>query len=324
MTSYAQKEMLEDVLQLLDWYKSCGADAWPVEDLQIWEQKLANLSTSTNANSVQAPSNSGVSKPSFLQRNSHTVTSGSSAGTTTTTMSFSLSSEKPKTVTTAKESIKQKDTDSSLFSLPGDWGMIGNDAPVPIDFSILNEKDGLHKIKDHQRQYCKSNKPCSLGAGRPQVPVLIIEGHERGLTPEAKLSLGKIVDFLSIPRQQMYWLPFPLRASTEQSQDGKLTTCDGMCALCPNLFLATLECLTPKIVLVMGEALEGNITMLSENGGQEQPTIGSMIQMSTHKWTIPGLWTHHPTDMNENMQLKSQGKKHLDNFKIALRRNNII
>ena len=318
MATYEQKEALEDVLQLLDWYKSCGAEAWPVHDIQIWDQKLPNIPASMGTNSVGG--NRGATKPSFLQKNINMEPSKDSHATVAAIKETAIVEK------TAKVTRKQTQVESSasLFSLPGDWGMIENDAPVPIDFSILNEKDGLHKIKDHQRQYCKSHQPCSLGAGRPQVPVLIVEGHEKGLTAEAKVSLGKIVDFLSIPRQQMYWLPFPLRASTEQANGGKLTACAGMCALCPNLFLATLECLTPKIVLVMGAAMEGNITMLSENNGQETPKIGDMIQMSTHKWTIPGLWTHHPTDMNDNIQLKSQGKKHLDNFKIALRRHNII
>ena len=66
--------------------------------------------------------------------------------------------------------------------------------PPSIDFAQLDEKTGLKTVKEHQRQHCGADKPCLIGGGRPANPVLVIEGHSRGLTQAAKESLGKIMD----------------------------------------------------------------------------------------------------------------------------------
>ena len=35
-----RKELLDDLLQWLEWQAACGGEVWPVEDISIWNQRL--------------------------------------------------------------------------------------------------------------------------------------------------------------------------------------------------------------------------------------------------------------------------------------------
>ena len=116
---------------------------------------------------------------------------------------------------------------------------------------------------------------------------------------------------LQIPRSKMYWLPYPISSSNVPNE---------RCALCPHLFKASLECLSPKLVLVMGHSLSGRVSLRGKNGA---PQLGQEVEFQTNKWTIPGVWTHHPTDMVTSTQLKKECMQHLEVFKRLMRRSRI-
>ena len=189
-------------------------------------------------------------------------------------------------------------------SLAGGWGQLLESRTPTIDFGQLNEVNGLNIIKEHQDAYCPSKPKCVIGGGRPANPILVIEGHTQGLTNQAKESLGKIMDnVLQISRTKMYWLPYLVDSSS--------------CSVCRPLFKASLECLTPKLVLIMGVELQGKISLRAKNG---EPKLGDEILFETNRWTIPGVWTHHPTDMVSSTALKKECMQHLDGFKRLMRK----
>lgn len=286
-----RKILLEDVLQFLEWQKHCGADAWKVDDISIWERRLSAL--------IQSP-NSTFQKKMPQQIEPET----SSSSRSTAKNPAKNSSDNP------ASNSKQEQVE-----LGGLWGQLLNDAPATIDFSLLNEGNGLKVIKNHQEKHCKHHKPCVFGRGRARNPILLIEGHPKGLTANAKESLGKILDnVLQINRTEMYWLPYPMTNSAQQ----------GNCALCPNLFWATLECLNPKLILVMGEGLKEKIKLsIPEKSPLTEIMMGQEIQMETKKWTVPTVWTHHPTDMAQSPSLKKGCVQHLLLFQKMMRRMNL-
>ena len=281
-----RKELLEQLVQWLDWQRTCGADAWMVEDIAVWNSKLPRTPRQQHRPTSRPASSTGATDLSgFLQQRP-------------TTPEVSAPVERP--------------TRRSMTKLEGAWGQILESRTPTIDFSKLNEQTGLKVVKAHQQQHCQANRPCVIGGGRPANPILVVEGHAQGLTPSAKESLGKIMDHvLKIPRTKMYWLPYPIVGSGGQSD---------RCALCPHLFKASLECLAPQLVLVMGSALNGNLSLKGANG---PALLGQEIEFQTNKWTIPGVWTHHPTDMVASTQLKKECLQHLEIFKRLMRRRRI-
>ena len=102
---------------------------------------------------------------------------------------------------------------------------------------------------------------------------------------------------------QMYWLPH---------LHGRTT-----CTVCPTLFKASLECLSPQIVLIMGEDMRQKVSMRNASG---QVQMGIEMEIHTNKWTVPALWTHHPTDMVGDVRLKKECMTHLKTFKRMLRK----
>lgn len=187
-------------------------------------------------------------------------------------------------------------------ALSGKWGKVIKKRAPKIDFTILNEQTGIKRIQAHQRTYCEERKPCSLGGGRPKNPVLILEGHPDGLSDQGKKVLSIIrEEVLKLGQNQIYWLPYPMKPG---------------CGLCSNLFAATLECISPKVVLVMGEGLKHRIPMsASERSVSPNIELGGEIQLVTNKWTIPGIWTYHPNDLaNAPVEQKKEGMKHFELF----------
>ena len=282
-----RKELLDQLVQWLDWQQNCGADAWLVEDIAIWNSKLPRVLVQPSRPRLsQNSSSSSKDLTGFLQKQQSTD---------------------PEPSPTAERPARR-----SAAKLEGAWGQILENRTPTIDFSKLNEQNGLKVVKAHQQQHCQSNRPCAIGGGRPANPILVVEGHAQGLTPAAKESLGKIMDHvLKIPRTKMYWLPYPIVTQGVQ-QD--------RCALCPHLFKASLECLAPQLVLVMGGALDGNLSLKGANG---PAVLGQEVEFQTNKWRVPGVWTHHPTDMVSSTQLKKECMQHLEIFKRLMRRRRI-
>ena len=150
-----------------------------------------------------------------------------------------------------------------------------------------------------------------MGGGRPRNPVLILEGHEKGLSNQGKETLSIIRSkVLKLGQNQIYWLPYPINAG---------------CGLCGNLFSATLECLNPKVVLIMGVELQHRIPMLvSEKSRTQQLELGAEIQLVTNKWTIPGVWTFHPNDLaNAPQEIKQASMRHFTHFARLMRQKGI-
>ena len=282
-----RKELLEQLVQWLDWQQTCGADAWLVEELSVWNSKLPQIARPQN------------------QPTSRQVTPSKTMGLT----GF-LQQQRPSPPEVTP--IQERPTRRATTKLEGAWGQIIENRTPTIDFSQLNEQTGLKVVKAHQQQHCQANRACAIGGGRPANPILVVEGHAQGLTLPAKESLGKIMDHvLKIPRTKMYWLPYPI--ATQGVQQDR-------CSLCPHLFKASLECLAPQLVLVMGSALDGHLALKGANG---PAVLGQEIEFQTNKWTIPGIWTHHPTDMVSSTQLKLECMQHLEIFKRLMRRRRI-
>ena len=107
----------------------------------------------------------------------------------------------------------------------------------------------------------------------------------------------------------MYWLPFSMMTASTSVED--------KCSLCPQLFKASLECLSPQIVLIMGGDMTQKVSMRDSSGATQ---MGTEMEMYTNKWTVPALWTHHPTDMVGDVQMKKECMTHLKVFKRMLRR----
>lgn len=287
-----RKELLEDLKQWLEWQAVCGGEVWPVEDISVWTQRLPKIQKTRSASTAL---------PGFLQRSSKPEPKKS----TSVSPSGFLQKRKPvhdSPLDTVPKKQKGKRQMGAAFTQ-----FLQKRAPT-IDHSKLDEQTGLKTIKEHQREHCSSAQKCAIGGGRPRNPVLVIEGHKSGLTPAAKESLGKIMDnVLNIPRNKMYWLPYPI----QQQQTA------GDCNLCPHLFKASLECLAPQIVLILGGELEQKIAMRAPKGPLQ---MGLEIEMQTNKWKLPALWTHHPADMIGNTQLKRECMTHLKEFKRMLRK----
>ena len=307
-----RKELLEDLLQWLEWQASCGGEVLPVENIELWNQKLPkSLRPPSRGRRSSTNPQSGFLKsasnkiPSPLGRNRARAQSKSQVDfeprlnkELNTELNDGLSSPETVQPKTSRTSKKPKRALAAAFT------SFLQARPPSIDFSQLDEKTGLKTIKEHQRQYCSADKLCSIGGGRPGNPVLVIEGHSRGLTLEAKESLGKIMDnVLNIPRNKMYWLPYLLGPTK--------------CHVCPTLFKASLECLSPQVVLIMGGDMQQKVSMRNASG---QIQMGIEMEIHTNKWTVPTLWTHHPTDMVGDVRLKKECMTHLKTFKRMLRK----
>ncbi len=299
-----RKELLEDLLQWLEWQASCGGEVWPVDNIAIWNQRLPKEHRPKNA------SHRGGSRdvrPAFLtskqkggkQKGDDSARSKKGA-LSSSQMHLKSNSNTEETVRpdTARTPKKPKRALAAAFT------SFLQTRPPSIDFSLLDEKTGLKTIKEHQRRYCSTDPICSIGGGRPGNPVLVIEGHSMGLTQQSKESLGKIMDnVLNIPRNKMYWLPH---------LHGRTT-----CNVCPTLFKASLECLSPQIVLIMGGDMRQKVSMRNASGHVQ---MGIEMEIHTNKWTVPALWTHHPTDMVGDVRLKKECMIHLKTFKRMLRK----
>jgi len=315
-----RKELLDDVLQWLEWQASCGGEVWPVEDEGVWNARLPKLVTSQSTTSA----GTHAVLPDFLQKKSVPIKTTEPKNTQMTAKSGFL----PPTTMSAPNA-SASDTRQQLDASPkakrilgGAFSKVLQSRAPSIDFSKLDEKSGLKTIKEHQQKHCRASKDkrCAIGGGRPANPLLVLEGHALGLTPTAKDSLGKIMDHvLKVPRTKMYWLPYPITEPTKQAKSD--------CSLCPHLFKASLECVAPQIVLLMGTELEQKVSMRAKpSGDQANGSIGGAIEMGvelelhTNKWTVPALWTHHPSDMANDMRLKRECMDHLKVFKRMLRK----
>ena len=310
-----RKELLGDLLQWLEWQAACGGEVWPVDDIATWNTRLPGIKRASQRNS------STNSIPAFLKSNVH-----------------------PKNRTQTKpqidpfvdhQSVMDVSTQGSLSNnddnhvsrrrkpkkaLGGAFAQFLEKRAPSIDFTKLDERTGLKTIKEHQHQHCTAKQKCAIGAGRPRNPVLVIEGHRLGLITVAKESLGKIMDnVLKIPRNKMYWLPYPIKdvsVETLKEEQHKLEH-KSECSLCPHLFKASLECLAPQVALIMGVDMQQKVSMRSTSG---QVDMGVEMELHTNKWTIPALWTHHPSDMAEDVGLKKECINHLKVFKKMLRK----
>jgi hypothetical protein len=275
MTLTEREELLIGLRSFLEWQKECGTSVWPVDDWSRWEGLLANVKRQ-RSNKKTSLTNEKSSRQSLKQ---------------------TKEIQKPKP-------SKLKPTEN----LGGQWGKLLDATPPSVDLtSLSNDENGLKKIKLHQKKHCSVEKPCSLGAGAPQNPVLLLEGHPQGLTEPAREMLGKIIEkVLCVSRSKLYWLPYPMKEG---------------CGLCSNLFLATSECISPKVVLLMGRHLEGKVRMSSYKKGAVQ--LGNRINLRTSKGDVPGVWTHHPTDLLENQNDKVECFGHLRDFVELMRRSGI-
>ncbi len=290
-----RKELLEDLKQWLEWQATCGGEVWPVEDISIWSQRLPK---------IRNPRSTSTALPGFLQRSTKPTPTKSKPSNPSGFLQKGSAESDTKSEPIPKKKRAKRQLGSAFTQF------LEKRAPT-IDISKLNEQTGLKAIKEHQRQHCSGAKKCAIGGGRPRNPVLVIEGHKSGLTASAKESLGKIMDnVLNIPRNKMYWLPYPVQQQKTA----------GDCNLCPHLFKASLECLAPQIVLIMGGELEQKISMRAPKGPLQ---MGIEIEMQTNKWTLPALWTHHPADMIGNTQLKRECMTHLKEFKRMLRKTSL-
>ena len=301
-----RKELLDDLLQWLEWQVTCGGEVWPVEDIAIWNRRLPKSEPAVRRD-LKNPEQR--QRPAFLQSKEREKPNMPKAQSGFLSATNQAENHKPEHSIqhTARKSKKPKK------ALGGALSSFLQARPPSIDFSQLDEKTGLKTVKEHQRQHCSADKACSIGGGRPANPVLVIEGHYLGLTQPAKESLGKIMDHvLNIPRAKMYWLPFPLGNAAGQSQQAQ-----SKCHLCPHLFKASLECLSPQIVLVMGGDMRQKVSMRSTAG---QVQMGIEMEIHTNKWKVPALWTHHPTDMVGDVNLKKECLNHLKVFKRMLRK----
>ena len=166
-----RKELLADVRAFLEWQRDCGTDVWKVEDFKCWDILPPRPSPTPEVRATIQKAKQSVS---------------------------SRKKEQPQPVS------KEKPT----TPLQGKWGKVLDQAPQRFDLTSLNDQvEGLKKIKAHQKQHCAKTPPCPIGAGRARNPVLILEGHPKGLTQDAKVMLGKMVDkVLQIERSQMFWL----------------------------------------------------------------------------------------------------------------------
>ena len=270
-----RKELLADVRAFLEWQRDCGTEVWKVEDFSCWKVRPTSRpqTSESSAQMYALPSPTPNAKQNLSQR----------------------PAEEPKPVSIEKPTTP----------LQGKWGKVLDQVPQRFDLTSLSDDvEGLKKIKLHQNQHCNKTPSCSIGAGRAKNPVLILEGHPKGLTQDAKVMLGKMVDkVLKIERSQMFWLPYPMGS---------------ICGSCSNLFVPTLECISPKVVLLMGAQLEGKVTLSPYR--KDEVRFGNRVRLNLNKGSIPGVWTHHPTDLMNNPNYKQERFSHLRLFVDIIRR----
>ena len=274
-------DCLEDLKQFLEWQKLCGSTEWLVEDALQWERKFTRQE-------VTAPErNTGYSEAEELR-------------------SPSFAKPKPEPVVKTVEPRRRETRE-----LSNTWANVLKNRPPTLEPADLSKEGGIKKIKEHHKKHCSHKKPCLIGGGRPNNPVLILEGHVDGLTLEGRTVLKSIREkVLNLEQNQIYWLPYPMREG---------------CGLCPNLFQSTLQCISPKIVLIMGQSLKDKLNILpSPTQGTGTAEFGTEIQLSTVQWSIPGIWTYHPTRLADaNTNIKMECMNHLATFKRLLKSNGI-
>ena len=308
-----RKELLGDLLQWLEWQAACGGEVWPVEDMSVWNTRLPAMKQRMRRRSATS------SVPAFLQSNTQSSNRSQLRSQRSTHVEQDSLKGRPTQDSFPQNHLERRSKPKKgrgKKALGGAFAQFLDKRAPSIDFTKLDERTGLKTIKEHQQQHCTGSQKCAIGGGRPRNPVLVIEGHRQGLTPVAKQSLGKIMDnVLKIPRNKMYWLPYPIKdASSEALMQNEQKS---VCSLCPHLFKASLECLAPQIVLIMGGDMQQKVSIRSSTGRVD---MGVEMELHTNKWTIPALWTHHPSDMADDVGLKKECMNHLKVFKKMLRR----
>ena len=319
-------EILEELRHFLEWQKLCGTDVWLVEDEDAWKPEKFKASNITEISEISGISGiSGISDTASSSSHHFSQTSQDRRKQKSSSNQHEQSRYLPPQV------IKEKSIEETAKvhtkpdeDLSGKWGLMLEKRPPKIDPTILDEQNGIKNIKNHQQKYCKAKNPCVLGGGRPRNPVLILEGHPEGLSTKGRETLSIIRSkVLNLQQNQIYWLPYPMNVGNNVGNIEK--TKDKGCGLCANLFSATLECISPKVVLVMGTDLKHRVPMSpAENSSDLELVLGSEIQLITSKGSIPGIWTFHPNDLADApFDIKQASMRHLSLFSRLMRQKNI-
>ena len=171
-----RKELLEDLLQWLDWQASCGGEVWPVDNIAVWNQRLSQSPKSRGqTRRVTVRSEEPLGLQSAQKK-------GSIPESKDGFLSRSISQTNRQSQPNIEEEIKSNTTRPSKKpkrELTAAFTSFLQARAPSIDFAKLDEQTGLKTIKEHQRRYCSSDTLCAIGAGRPANPVLVIEGHSQ-------------------------------------------------------------------------------------------------------------------------------------------------
>ena len=105
---------------------------------------------------------------------------------------------------------------------------------------------------------------------------------------------------LNLPKEKLFWLPVPV-------SDG--------CVQCMDIFTAQFKALSPKALLLMGEA---PLSALVFEESLQRPELGRELVVKAPHQDLPAVWTHHPTYLLDSPGEKGAAMRHLKLLKEVL------
>ena len=290
MNDDLRTDLLGELRAILEWEQLCGAEVWPSDHFARWPVRLPepkrrarsepkHRGQSEPKNQTLPPSRQPVRKPQRTHQFSET----------------SIPTSIP-----ASNPVNQSA-----------WGKVLEHRPVTLQLETLaTGAAGMSQLRNHQQQHCLCRVPCRLGGGVIDAPVLLIEGHPRGLDGDALAMLGKMRDaVLKLPKEQLYWMQIGVGQQ---------------CESCASLFQAHLSLLSPRLVLAMGPIKELSLFKAPPQNRSSNVYDEGWLNLSTSRGDVPVMVTHHPQTLLDNPELKRQTMTHLQAFHRRCVREQII
>lgn len=281
MNEDLRTELLGELRAILEWEQLCGAEVWPSDQFSRWPTRLSE-SKNQQPREPKRRVNDVSQQPIANQRRGNIA---------------------------PDVSAPMVPLDSSPSNQSA-WGKVLEHRPVTLQLeSLATGAAGIRQLRAHQQQHCLYRGACRLGGGAIDAPVLLIEGHPRGLEGDALVMLGKMRDaVLKLPKEQLYWMQLGVGQQ---------------CESCAALFQAHLSLLSPRLVLAMGPIKELALFKSPQKRSSNVYDEGWQY-LSTSRGDVPVMVTHHPQTLLDNPELKRQTMVHLQAFHRRCVREQII
>ncbi len=285
----SREALAADIRTWLEWQKSCGTQDWMVSDIQVWEELKNISSVATQVSARQRPQaiDSNITKEKARKKEKE--------------------ADKDTRQSPASQKLQREPKPDLQHNLKPWWKSIidrRNDRPQFNLNQIPHGADGLQQAFAFREANCQT-KQCMWGVGRPDAPVVLIEGHAKPLAGAGLKMLGDMrAKVLQLPKEKLYWIPMKRGFG---------------CYHCDTMALAQLYAIQPKAVLVFGmDPLD-----ILRVDDREAALRGEDIQIETNGRHIPAICTIHPMQLVEEPRKKAIALRALRNFRFLLNKLNI-